>query len=315
MKFYLLTSSSLEGLTRNVKIIPPEDLVVVVNTLDDDYRISAIDFCKEHKVEFHITESDGTPATGKNSVIKLFLESDNDYMVQIDGDDIITPYGYSLYKSLSQHPTPPDMVVLYRQPQMRSGLDFDYFLELAEDLTKMSREDVHTTKLRFPCDKSEPVYNQQTYEWLLYVFMVVFGKDTRTSHEWATDRYEFNQLMNTYSESREYMTRMVFYSRRIAEQVHFDKTMMIGEDTVQFLKLKRLALDGMPTRGGFHILRRKENSRPTYIMIDNHQSVTNVETELGTDWSWVRGVVDKINSIQRPKPHIMLQEFIDDTYT
>ena len=59
--------------------------------------------CVSEGIEHYVTESDGTPATGKNSVLRLFLESDNEYMVHVDGDDMITPYGRNLYRTANTH--------------------------------------------------------------------------------------------------------------------------------------------------------------------------------------------------------------------
>jgi len=310
MKFYLLTSNSLEGLTRNTKIIDPQDMVVVINTLDDDYRNSAELFCQEKNIEYYITPSDGTPATGKNSVIKLFLESDNEYMVQVDGDDFITPLGYRLYKSVSQHPTPPDMIVHYRQPRIITGLDSDYILKLCEDLTKLTEEDIKLTELTYPCDKSDPRYATQVYETLLWHFMRNGNMDALTSHKWSVDRVEFNHVMNKFSEVKEYMTRMVFYSRNIAKEIHFDKELTIGEDTLQFLKIKKMALEGK-----YNVVRRKENRYPTYMTSQNDQSVTMIRKN---SWGWMRPLIDKINILEErnelPQPYMSLPEFIDDTY-
>ena len=136
MKFYILTSSYLEGIHRATKVIPSEDMVVVINATDKEYVERAVDYCNENELEYYVTESDGTPATGKNSVLKLFLESDNDYMVHVDGDDIITHHGYRLYTQMAKHESPPDMVVLYRQPQIRDIIDFDYVLNEVQNLNE-----------------------------------------------------------------------------------------------------------------------------------------------------------------------------------
>ena len=313
MKFYLLTSNSLEGLVLNSQIIPPEDMVVVINTLDDDYLNYAEEYCVENKLEYFITPSDGTPATGKNSVIKLFLESDNDYMVQIDGDDFITPRGYRLYKSVAQHPTPPDMIVHYRQPRMTTGLDLEYITHLCEDLTKITDEDLKISELSYPCDKSDKQYKTQVYETLLWHFITKVHLDAVTSHNWALDRVEFNNIMNKFSEVKEYMTRMVFYSRNIAKEVNFNKDLLIGEDTLQFLQLKKMSLEGK-----YNVVRRKENRYPTYVSVENSQSVTTTNRQ-STGWGWMRPLIDEINILREtdklPEPYKSLPEFIDDTYT
>ena len=119
MKFYILVNRKLEYLKDHLKTIPRSDQVVVINSLDNDFIDQASAYCQEMSIEYYVTESDGTAATGKNSVMKLFLESDNEYMVQVDGDDKITDYGYKSYKALSRHKNPPDLVVIRNQFQFR----------------------------------------------------------------------------------------------------------------------------------------------------------------------------------------------------
>ena len=92
-------------------------LHVIINTKDKDVEKDLVELVEDCELEYTVTESDGTPATGKNSLLKVFLESDNDYAVGIDGDDYITDYGAQFYNNLAEHPNPPDLLALYNQLQ------------------------------------------------------------------------------------------------------------------------------------------------------------------------------------------------------
>ena len=96
----------------------------------------------------------------------------------------------------------------------------------------------------------------------------------------------------------------------IAKEIHFDKELTIGEDTLQFLKVKKMALDGK-----YNVVRRKENRYPTYMTTENDQSVTKIRKNC---WEWMRPLIDKINILEErnesPQPYMSLPEFIDDTY-
>ena len=106
----LLTSSNIEKLKRLVDsfIISKENLtstvfseikcVIVVNTLSDEYYQRVL----LEKFDFPVvrTTSNGKPGKGKNSCIELFLNTDYDYLSQIDGDDILYP---TYLESLSLH--------------------------------------------------------------------------------------------------------------------------------------------------------------------------------------------------------------------
>jgi hypothetical protein len=102
----LLTNHRLDKLKRLVKavesIIPDESIeikpVIVVNTLNDDYYKEV----KKAGFSFDVvrTDSNGKPGKGKNSCRNLFLDSDCDFMSQVDGDDWLYP---TWAKSMAQH--------------------------------------------------------------------------------------------------------------------------------------------------------------------------------------------------------------------
>ena len=94
-------------LKRQFVTLPVDETVVVINTLDENYQRQAVNYCKELGVEYHITKSNGTPGNGKNAVQDVFLASDDEYCMQIDGDDIVTPYGVDFYKDIASR-NPPD---------------------------------------------------------------------------------------------------------------------------------------------------------------------------------------------------------------
>jgi hypothetical protein len=282
LKFYILWSKGVKFLERVTYNIPTKETVVVINTLNEEEKQKGVDYCTNNSLEFFVTESDGTPATGKNSVLKLFLESNNDYMVAIDGDDHLTPYGVRLYRELANHPTPPDMVVLYRQQQVLSN-----------------------GVVQYPFDKSN---HNLTYEVLL-------GFLTESKHyelpleeaqTLARDRIEFNEFMYKKMESREVMCRMVFHSRKVAELMNYTNRLVVGEDTHQFLRIKKLAMEGK-----LNVLRRKERERPTYIYTDNDSIM---RTDYKYDWSWIRPLLDELYKLEGLPDDVSLNEFKDEEW-
>jgi ribosomal protein L7Ae-like RNA K-turn-binding protein len=75
VKFYALVCRNMKAVTRHVKTIAKEDLVIVINSLDEDFVSDASTYCAKNEIEYYITASDGTPSKGKNSVLDLFAES------------------------------------------------------------------------------------------------------------------------------------------------------------------------------------------------------------------------------------------------
>ena len=83
MRFYVLTSTNYEALLRHndptYSNIHKDDMVVVINSLDSEYIERAKNYCIAKDIKYYITESNGSPSKGKNSLLDIFLESDDDY--------------------------------------------------------------------------------------------------------------------------------------------------------------------------------------------------------------------------------------------
>jgi cellulose synthase/poly-beta-1,6-N-acetylglucosamine synthase-like glycosyltransferase len=89
----VLTSRDIEKLKRCIESVLPQtsNVVVVCNTLDFSFVEQARSVAQEYSVEFLVTESNGTPARGKNSVLEIFRTRLHDYYMQVDADDYLAP--------------------------------------------------------------------------------------------------------------------------------------------------------------------------------------------------------------------------------
>ncbi len=89
----LLTSNDPDKLKRSIESVIPQtqDVVVVCNTLDSSYPEIATLIAESYGLQCIVTESNGTPAKGKNSVLDYFLSTDYDYLTQVDADDYLLP--------------------------------------------------------------------------------------------------------------------------------------------------------------------------------------------------------------------------------
>jgi hypothetical protein len=74
----------------------------------------------------------------------------------------------------------------------------------------------------------------------------------------------------------------------------------------------------MALEGKYNVVRRKENRYPTYVSVENSQSITKTKSLINY-WGWMRPLIDEINILREtdklPEPYKSLPEFIDDTYT
>jgi len=313
-KYYVLTSGSLESLSRQFETLKPNETVVVINTLDEEYVETATSFCVFNNIECHVTKSDGTPATGKNSVLKLFLESDNEYMVHVDGDDMITPFGRNLYRTVALGTSPPDDICLYNQIGIRNYKDG--FLDLFRkqvDSNRVTKDhmfippsygpffphavDSSTTRKYQPrvTDDAIKLIKKQC-DWLT-------GEEAT---RWVENSVFLEEFALRHGDRRNTLNRLVFFSRKAVGMMHYDPSLMVGEDLVQCHLLKKLA-----HAGELDMRIRKESPKYTYLYFSDKISVTRKSI---ADLSWMEPLIEELNRMEPELPDFTLSEFKDPYY-
>lgn len=108
MKFLtaVLTSRDLKECERTVLSIPDTaNILICVNSRNAayEYDVRESEICNKHTIIS--TPSDGSPGTGKNSILEYFCTTDYDRLLMIDGDDFYLPGGHDLLvQTLSDNP-------------------------------------------------------------------------------------------------------------------------------------------------------------------------------------------------------------------
>lgn len=307
MKFYILTSKSLKTLQRHAETIPPDKQVVIINSLDDDYVREASQYCSQNYIEYHVTESDGTAATGKNSVMQKFLESDNEYMVQVDGDDQITNFGYLYYTSVAEDDNPPDLICLYNQWQIvgatfrkcKDGITRATSTERMHGWKRSHSEKFHTYSVNryfkflrnAPCVGAKPLPREK--QWGDY--------SDETLMSWAKARNWWETFIWKHGigddHHRDVFNRMVFYSRKAAELVKFDNELKVGEDTMAYLDMRKHHVDGK-----INVVRHDELVEMTYlyyydemgVSMEDMGIVSDQDMHTPHDFGWVVTLVNYV---------------------
>ena len=109
----ILTSGKIEKLIRCIESVlsQTEEVIVVCNTLDTSYVEQARKVAETYNLEFVVTESNGKPAKGKNSVLEIFrTRSQFKYYMQVDGDDYLTPDALSKIATIVQQNPDVDVI-------------------------------------------------------------------------------------------------------------------------------------------------------------------------------------------------------------
>ena len=272
MKFYVLTSGNLNALKRHndpeFSNILKKDTVIVINSLDESYVQEATEYCKAENLEHYITESNGTPSKGKNSVFDIFLASDNDYCVLIDGDDFLTPHGVWMYKHLEELETPPDAVCLINQISLQLENNTLYFVTpfTVDYYYLLSTSSYDTFKNYYGLSHEKSVYFDSL----------------------TTKYYEEQQK---YSEGSEVHCRVTWFSRKAA-MIRFNEDLIIGEDTLQMLELKHEALEGRLN------VYTTDEKPATYIYDQREGGTVVIETNFGEDCEWMDTYLKALEDIE-----------------
>jgi len=224
------------------------DAVVVINTFDLEYQNLVVEWCKEKGIEHHVTECYGTAGKGKNELLKIFLNSDDDYCVQIDGDDVLTPYGVKVYKDLVND-NPPDSMIIYHQwSQTVNVYGQRIFHRIMDNPNAPMNYEKNYNRLKFNIKyyvTSNPKGYARAVEKLggIDATTKLFTDYTHEVHEFSR---EYNEIYTNSKDGKSMVDahcRPVWYSKKAA-QYKFDEEMLIGEDTLQYLRLKTLHFKG-----------------------------------------------------------------------
>lgn len=286
LKYYILTSGNLKSLHRhfykNYSNIQAKDAVVVINTLDKEYERAASSWCKCHDIECHITESNGTAARGKNTLLEIFATSNDDYMVQIDGDDFITPHGKYVYETIASWKNPPDAVCLKNQCSIafHSGQEFVW------------QPDPETALLykwsfffRTDWDKIK--------ETSLLDHLKNSGVDSKTSKKYDDDWHEYYDHQKKWCEENEAHCRVTFLSKKAAILHKFPEHLEVGEDTIFYLMLKNDGLNGSLD------VRCNDERPPTYIYDQTFAGVFMDVSNAGTNWDWMEVYNNEVKDMEK----------------
>ena len=313
LKYYALCCRNMHSTKRHLNYIPKEDLVIVLNSwtteggeigeVNAQYLIDAEAWCIAEGLEYYITPSDGTPSTGKNSVMSLFRESDNDYMVLVDGDDYLTPHGVWLYNQIAQSVSPPDAIALEYQYAIAAHFMYQY--------APNGSNPEHIPGYGYRSFMHNHKWWQET---LAGTYIPVIDEYSRRLNEAHTKVYSFAY---EYINNWEHHLRLTFYSKKAAaEEFVFDPELIVGEDTMQYNNLKYAWSQGNID------LRHLHEIYPTYVYDQRVDGIVQYANKRNEDWGsvdWMErlGVeYDKFiaegKGITATPEYVNLPEFPDD---
>jgi len=240
LKFYILCSHNIHALRRHFRVIPKAEAVVVINTLDDAFKERAAAFCSAEGIQHYVTESNGTAAKGKNSVLDIFEASSNTHAVMIDGDDFITEHGYNVYTTLCLGPKMPDVLAHINQKGIRASIA-SFLFPVEECEGGIDPDSIEGVEV-YPFKRDS--------EWWANIFTLPDDSDMKI---WA-------KQCRRYISEYETHLRFTLVSKAAAKLFRFDERFKVGEDTLMYLRYKKAWADGL-----LDLVHYDEDIAPTYV--------------------------------------------------
>lgn len=273
VRFYVLTTRKFKCLKRHFRSLPKQHTVVVINTLDKEYEQKAFQWCYDNKITAVITESNGKPGKGKNAVLDHFLESDYDYMVQIDGDDFLQPHGVNLFNWVARN-NPPDGI------QLVYG-NFWCSLPPEESYTLYGPKPWEDNYLPWVEDNVDPA--EQDHYLEVYANRAFYEKETIRAYNLSL---KWNYPPDSIDAGD--CARLIFYTRKLASSVRFREDLLIGEDALVNYQVRDMAY-----REQITLRKIKDLYEKTYTYdLDNSGIVK--ASERDADWTWLKPFNDAV---------------------
>lgn len=201
----VLTTKDAKKLDRCLSTIPANkyDVKVICNTTSPKYYTKAYNVCTRHNIEMVITDSNGTPGKGKNSVLEYFgKHTQYDFLIMIDGDDYFFPDGVN---------------------------------QIVDILTKNQTIDVLGLTNGHVLTSDKKIYNIKHYE------RNFISPPTSIDLTYFSLFLEhFNNQFSTTDTSIANFHRIIAYSQVAASKCRYEEHLLGCEDMLYSLKLKKL---------------------------------------------------------------------------
>ena len=163
---------------------------LVINSIDSAFVKDMVRYCDKNNVKYVVTESDGTPSTGKNSVFEYFMTTNFTHLTQLDGDDFFYP---TFLQHVERH------LRKYPNTDVMSTCPCDSIFH------KNGGNDAQLTSGNYGC--------LWGINYVDYRSNMVFGKDP---------------LVDGISNPN--YARLVLFSKKASEKYRYDPEVIVGED-------------------------------------------------------------------------------------
>lgn len=319
LRYYILITRGMAQVKRHARMwdgtysqqISKDDVCYVINTRDENFETEASAWLDSEGIEYHITESNGGPSKGKNSVLDIFLASDDDYMIQVDGDDMITPHGLFVYRMVANPQLfgSPDLVV----PDVIC-LDYQYGIIPNEGYGPLKIEESHDSAAQFAAD----IYNAECIQGLGYRCFArprqwwdnaIAGNYIQKGSPYLASLSDAHQRLIAYEfkyiNKWETHCRIVWYSKKAAGLTRFPEDILVGEDVINYFDLKHEFYQGNL------VMRTLRDKYPTYVYDQRIGGIVQTANDMNHGRGYLDWMVNAADYYERYETEGKLHEDLD----
>ena len=214
----ILTSSNIELLKRAIFSVKNQketkylkwDIIINVNTLNDNYYKEVLDTLKNNNFEIIRTESNGSPGKGHNSCLNLFKQRTKyNYLTILDGDDLFYPIAFQRFEQMIDQKPSLDLVHLMIN------------------------------------DKVDYKITDETFNIPLKLNFKLYGCFDNCQNFWNTQKTTSpitNHLLDTKTPSRIILVSRNIFNKSI--DIYYDEDLKLYDDMIAFFSFYELQLKG-----------------------------------------------------------------------
>ena len=178
------------------------ETVAIINSKNQEFISQFSEWCEKENVKYKITQSDGTPSKGKNSVLNFLQDSEYDGVSLTDGDDLFYPTGaIQIEKHMKHHPGTDVLIV--------------------KPADIVSNEKTNNSK--------EVGENKYALCWGMNVINLGY-KYGPAKHDIFTSGHSAARNLGGH----------VFYSKKLSNMIRYDEEQLLGEDLLLEFNLLKL---------------------------------------------------------------------------
>lgn len=181
------------------------ETVAIVNSKNQQFIDEFCSWCDSENVKYVITESNGTPSRGKNSVLEFLKNSNYDGVSMTDGDDLVYPTGAKqIERHILHHPGTDVLIVK-------------------------------------PSDQVTSYESYGCHEVKKGCYAVCWGMNiVKLGYKYGPSRCAIFDSGHTAARN---LGGHVFYSKKVANLVQYDEEQLLGEDLLLEFNLLKLHQD------------------------------------------------------------------------